>query len=343
MAGESACGPPGEESDSTELRYVVNTVAGCGRTGGSDGPADRASFAVPQYCLPLPDGSLLVTDHKNGSLRRVHNADGQVRVETFGKAAGWLRPKGMALLPDGGILVCDSGHNRLRRISLADGRVTTYAGNGKKGHRDGAADKAQFDCPSFAFVCADASILVTDSGNRCLRILSSVGGRLTVSTVEVAAGPGGGSPFVHPTSAVAVAGADGMMYVSDGGSHTLLALCPSDETRTVGHMASHTASVVAGCAGTAGHADGPLEGSLLSAPSTVAIESDGRCVVCDTQNNCLRRICFASRTITTLAVRASRLTLEPRPTRASRERRHTRASRGGVRARGEGGALWAAD
>eukprot|EP00966_Prymnesium_polylepis_P294831 6808638-Prymnesium_polylepis.1 len=79
----------------------------------------------------------------------------------------------MALLPDGAVLVCDSGHNRLRRLSLADGRVTTYAGNGKKGHRDGVAEKAEFDAPCSVSVCAGGDIIVVDGGNRCVRTLSS--------------------------------------------------------------------------------------------------------------------------------------------------------------------------
>ena len=209
--------------------YVVQTVAGCGRTGGNDGAADRACFSSPHNCLPLPDGSLLVTDHLNNGLRRVHNAGGRVVVETVGKKTSWLRPKGLALLPDGDVLVCDSGHNRLRRLSLPDGQVSTFAGNGKKGHRDGVALTATFDAPCDVFVCTDGTVLVTDGGNRCLRTISDVSGRLIVATLEVpAAGQDGSSAFVQPTSAVAVGGVDSMIYVADAGGHTVYALSCAD-------------------------------------------------------------------------------------------------------------------
>ena len=293
----------GAAGPAVEPMHLVQTVAGCGRTGGNDGPAKRACFSSPHNCLPLPDGSLLVADHLNNALRRVHSAGGRVVVETVGQKTSWLRPKGLALLPDGDVLVCDSGHNRLRRLSFPDGQVSTFAGNGKKGHRDGIAEKATFDAPCDVFVCTDGTVLVTDGGNRCLRTISAASGRLVVATLEVpAAGQDGSSAFVQPTSAVAVGGADSIIYVADAGCHAVFALSRRAADGAGGAHdhpmdGAYTATVVAGCSGRAGLKDGALATSMLAAPAGLALSPDGRLLVSDAQNNCVRRVCFSSRKI----------------------------------------------
>lgn len=158
----------------TEDRLIVQTVAGCGRMGSSDGLANRAMFAGPYDCIPLLDGSLMISDCLNNSLRRVHSKAGRVVVETIASKTPWLSPRGLALSVDGTVLVCDSGHHRIRCLALQDGRITTFAGNGLKGHRDGPAERAKFDTPSDVFMCTDGTILVADSGNRCIRTISRI-------------------------------------------------------------------------------------------------------------------------------------------------------------------------
>lgn len=231
---------------------LVQTVAGIGRAGYFDGPVERATFSSPHCCLPLPDGSLLVSDHVNDCLRRVHAKRRGVEVETIGgdrRSGGLLRPRGIALMPDGSVLVCDSGHNRIRRLSLLDGQLSTFAGTGRRGHRDGAALLAEFDCPSGISLSSDGVVLVCDSGNRCIRTLVAVPGRrVSVGTLVVTAtgghSDGSGNPLVNPSSVVAAAGSDGILYVSDAGSHTILAFCPSE--------GKISATVVAGSSGNPG-------------------------------------------------------------------------------------------
>ena len=178
--------------------FEVLTVAGSGRLGVSDGPAERAAFAMPSSVLQLPDGSLLVCDTANNRLCRLMRhpgGDGSggggasgVVVSTVCAKVSWLSPSGLALLADGsGVLVSDSGHHKLRRIELATWAVTSWAGAGKKGHRDGVAlgnDGAQFDSPGGLCVCPDGTVLVADTGNHCLRAIStSAHGGRSVRTV----------------------------------------------------------------------------------------------------------------------------------------------------------------
>ena len=148
----------------------------------------------------------------------------------------WQSPSGLALLSDGGagaVLVSDSGHHKLRRIDLATWTVTNWAGVGKRGHRDGAAsgnDGAQFDSPGGLCVCPDGTVLVTDTGNHCLRAVTTTAhGRRHVRTVAGCPGVRGhrdGAAYVARfDSPVAVAvtaqGLEGPIYIADAGSHTL--------------------------------------------------------------------------------------------------------------------------
>ena len=108
--------------------FEVLTVAGSGRLGASDGPAERAAFATPSSVLQLPDGSLLLCDSGNNRLCRLTRrpggggggGGGGVVVNTVCAKVSWLSPSGLALLADGsGVLVSDTGHHKLRRVELA--------------------------------------------------------------------------------------------------------------------------------------------------------------------------------------------------------------------------------
>ena len=109
--------------------FEVLTVAGSGRLGASDGPAERAAFATPSSVLQLPDGSLLLCDTGNNRLCRLTRrpggggsgggGTGGVVVSTVCAKVSWLSPSGLALLADGsGVLVSDTGHHKLRRVDL---------------------------------------------------------------------------------------------------------------------------------------------------------------------------------------------------------------------------------
>lgn len=61
--------PQSDDCDDGFLR--VETAAGSGRIGASDGVSAEATFSFPHSVLPLHDGSALVTDSGNDALRHV--------------------------------------------------------------------------------------------------------------------------------------------------------------------------------------------------------------------------------------------------------------------------------
>ena len=68
--------------------------------------------------------------------------DGAAAAALFGHVAAMLH------LPDGRVLVADRNNHRIRVLSADLQQVSTVAGNGERGHRDGAAAQARFSRPT---------------------------------------------------------------------------------------------------------------------------------------------------------------------------------------------------
>ena len=290
--------------------FRVQTVAGSGRIGQADGPAETATFSFPTAVLPLADGSCLVSDTGNNMVRHVSvDARGGYSVRAVGsRGFTWLRPRGLAQLPDGGVLVCDSGHNRIRLLG-ADGSVSVFAGNGRRGRSDGSALGATFDAPVAVCVCADGSVLVCDGGNHCIRAVKTApgSGKRYVETLAgsgragCADGPAAQATFDHPSAILALGSASGLeegetvVYVADSGNHCMRVISLAARTGEV------SVSTLCGRPTGAGHVDGGLGDGLLTSPMGLAQLPDGALAVTDAANNNLRRIDVRSRTLSTLA------------------------------------------
>jgi len=161
----------------------VSTVAGAGGQGHRDGAAAQAQFHYPTGLALLPDGCVLVADFGNNRVR-VLSADlqqvstvagdgGQGHRDGAAAQARFNNPAGLALLPDGRVLVVDEINYRIRVLSADLQQVSTVAGDGGQGHRDGAAAQARFNNPAGLALLPDRRVLVADEGNSCIRVLSA--------------------------------------------------------------------------------------------------------------------------------------------------------------------------
>jgi hypothetical protein len=140
-----------------------------GRYGAyRDGAAAQALFNHPFGFALLTDGRVLVADQDNNCIR-VLSADLQ-QVSTVAQAQFHI-PSGLALLTDGRVLVADQLNDRIRVLSADLQQVSTVAGDGERGHRDGAAAQAQFHSPTRLALLPDGRVLVT--GNNHIRVLSA--------------------------------------------------------------------------------------------------------------------------------------------------------------------------
>jgi len=139
-----------------------------------NGKGGGATFNVPWDLVIDSDGSLIVTDWGDHSLRRVAmdgtvttyagtpgqpgNADGPLATATFNN------PKGLTKDASGAIYVTDTGNHTIRKI--ANGMVTTIAGAVGGGYSDNADPMAaQYYGIEGLDVSADGKRMVIADGN----------------------------------------------------------------------------------------------------------------------------------------------------------------------------------
>jgi sugar lactone lactonase YvrE len=138
---------------------------------------------------------------------------------------------------------------------------------------------------------------VADSGNSTIRKIASGG---TVTTIAGTAGASGNADgagaaarFNNPSN-VAV-GADGTLYVTDSGNHTIRKITPAGIVTTL-----------AGTAGVTGNADGVGAAAQFNQPWGIAVDAAGNVYVADTENYLIRKITPAGAVSTLAGTRGNR-------------------------------------
>ncbi len=140
-------------------------------------PSDQWLYR-PSAVAEAQDGTVYVVE--TGMSRVVSLRRGTVSVVAGSPPGGFsdgapesarmLPYLGIAVLKDGSLAVSDPGNYRVRRIG-PDG-VSTLAGAGSFGARDGAGDEAEFVLPAGLAVGPDGTLYVADSGNALIRALT---------------------------------------------------------------------------------------------------------------------------------------------------------------------------
>ncbi|HEY4322864.1 MAG TPA: NHL repeat-containing protein [Mucilaginibacter sp.] len=126
---------------------TVTTLAGTGQTGANDGPDSSATFYYPNSVTVDAANNVYVADGVNNLIRKITPA-GMVStlagngmagaIDSTGTAASFNGPSGLAVDAVGNVYVADTNNNLIRKITPA-GVVTTIAGTGKPGAKNGLA------------------------------------------------------------------------------------------------------------------------------------------------------------------------------------------------------------
>lgn len=196
-------------------QYVISTLAGVG-IGFRDGPGAQAQFNGPKRLAIDSQGALYVADSGNHRIRKiVIDATGVATVTTVAGdgtagysdgpagAARFDQPQGIAVDATGTLYVADTGNHRIRKIALnesGEAIVSTLAGDGGAGFRDGSASAAQFSEPRAVAVNDTGCVFVADAGNHRIRRVEGQDGQVEVSTV---AGNGSQYPIIDGPGASA--------------------------------------------------------------------------------------------------------------------------------------------
>ena len=153
-------------------------------------------------------------------------------------------------------------------------RISVYAGQiGVNALVNGSSSTARFDTPKGLALRADGSLLIVDSGNNVIRLISADGA--TVSTY-----PDSSATSTFNQLADIAATVDGRVFVADSGERQILVISADGST----------VSVYAG-SGIAGSENGnSLATAQFSEPVSLAVAEDGRLFIGDVGNNQIRVI-----------------------------------------------------
>ena len=164
-------------------QVVTATGIKSGLKGGyADGALADAKFKYPiNVTLDEVTQKVYVADSGNHRIRLIAGAtvstvagsgnpsylDGPALVAQFNS------PLDLAYAGQGKIHVVDEKNHRIRRVDLVKGNVTTTAGAGGLGYRDGDGDKALFNAPAgVAYDSASGILYVADSDNHRIRAIT---------------------------------------------------------------------------------------------------------------------------------------------------------------------------
>ncbi|NEW08711.1 copper amine oxidase [Paenibacillus sp. SYP-B3998] len=319
-----------------QIMADITTHAGIGDFDDKDGDALTAAFRTPSSIAELPDGSILVADTRNHVIRKISKgivttfAGPEIVVKTNsqglptgglvnGKSSQSLfnEPTGITVDVKGNVWIADAANNAIRRVDT-NGQVSTVAGNGLIGNKDGQGTDATFNHPSDIAVTANGTIYVADSLNHVIRKISPSGDVSTLNTVStrvIQIRPGEASfagdfldgnlstaKFNEPSGLVL--DSIGNLYVSDTGNQRIRYI--DFKANTVSTVAGTTALMDASSLYSKNdlYAAGDfLDGDALQAkfdfPKGLAVTTEGGLLIADSLNHSVRYLLNGK--VTTLA------------------------------------------
>jgi len=181
---------------------------------------------------------------------------------------------------DGNLVVADSCNHCIRLVT-PQGQVSTLAGTGKKGYKDGNGTDAQFNEPFGVAVETNGNILVSDKLNHCIRKITPQG---QVSTMAGSGkkgyqdGEGTDAQFNEPCG-VAVDEA-GRVVLADRANHRIRLITSQGQVSTLAGT------------GKGGLLEGEGTEAQFNRPTGLAVDRDGNVIVADTDNHCIRCMAY---------------------------------------------------
>lgn len=207
----------------------VSTIAGSGTAGFADGSATTAMFNQPLDVAADAAGNIYVADNLNHRIRKI-TPQGVVSTlagdgtgafaNGTGTAAKLKNPTGLAIDKDGNLIIADRLNHRLRKITLSDGAVTSIAGDGVSGYKDGEAGAARFADPYGVAVDGNGNIIIADlNNNKVRKVAGGIVSTLAGTSKGFLDGPGTSAQLNQPTDVCV--DANGNVYVADLGNNCI--------------------------------------------------------------------------------------------------------------------------
>ncbi|QJD94269.1 gluconolaconase [Duganella dendranthematis] len=265
-AEASAQTPSAANGTPVQWHARVTTLAGDGLPGSSNGSGKRTRFADPFGVVLDAQGNLYVADGgDNNSIRKIdlNGISTTLAGSTEGYAEGpataaaFNTPSGLAIDAAGNLYVADTGNNAIRKIK-PDGTVSTLAGDGLAGSKDGKGAAAQFNGPVGVAVDGAGVVYVADTYNDRIRRIAPDG---TVSTLaggkRAGMADGAGEQALFDTPTGIALGPTGELYIADTSNHAIRKLGKDGNVSTIAE------------------AKDDERDSLLRSPVGIAVTKDG--------------------------------------------------------------------
>ncbi len=267
-------------------KSTITTIAGCAKMGLVDGAGETARFNVPIRLAVDHSGNVLVSDIFNNSIRLIDN-NGIVKTLAGNIEGGYIdgpakdsrfgTPHGVAVDSKGIIYATDLLSSTIRKIT-PDGIVSTFAGAGTPGYKDGKGKEAMLNNPHAIAIDSGDNLFIADIGNNLIRKITPEG---VVSTVagNLKAGYRDGkaleAQFNMPID-----------IALDADENIIVCDIKNSRIRKISNGAVTT---IAGN-GNKGYRDGPLSEAEFGGPHGIAIDDRGIIYIAELYNNVIRCI-----------------------------------------------------
>jgi|SRR5450432_2513052 len=284
----SACSKSGTKATKTVI--MVSTLAGTGSPGNVNGTGTVASFSSPSAVAISSSSLLYVGDFGNNLVRKIDVNTASVNTTAGNGAEGFTNgPEGMAQFngaanivfdSQGNLYVADEENNVIREISTT-GTVTTLAGSGASGYKDGAAGTAMFNHPDGMVVDAGGNLYVVDGANNVIRKIVLSTGLVSTYAGTGAAGFANGpvaTATFHNPYGLGIDGS-GNMYVADINNNSIRKITVSS-----GMVSTYCGT------GAIGFANGAAAAATFHYPIACAFDLSGNMYVSDLFNNVMRKV-----------------------------------------------------
>ncbi len=166
--------------------------------------------------------------------------------------------------------------------------VSTYAGNGIRGYKDGVKGSASLASPNGVAIDKFGNLFIGDSDNNAIRKVDAFGVITTIGGNGIAGYKDGfqmNSQFNWPTGVCA--DKNGNIYVADYWNHCIRKISSYGIVTTY-----------AGVPGKKGYKDGNLKEALFNCPISVFVDYTDNLYILDSRNNCIRKILTDGKVIT---------------------------------------------
>jgi serine/threonine protein kinase, bacterial len=277
FAGDPALAGNGSLYASDELNFwnremPANTFA----SDIADGNGPQAPFDNPYSITLDANGDIYSTDENDPRTP----ADVWLSTPAFADvdAGTTCFDHGNSVIADatGNVYISDAANNRIRKISIS-GNVTTIAGNGVAGYRDGDARTAQFNSPGAIALDNDGNLYVADRGNLRIRRISKTGIVSTIAgngTEGTADGWAANAQFSFELNDIVIDGS-GNLFIED--ANRIRMISPPGKVCTI-------------AGGNGNYRDGYSTIAQFNVPTGMGVDSRGNVYIADLANNSIRKV-----------------------------------------------------